>query len=123
MGRRDLLAREVVGALISSYLAHGRLEVSVSLSYMYTSGLRFVFPINAHRHAIMNQSEARLHSRRSVHFRPSLHVSPIPSFRFSEGLVPRLVPVSQKISSPGKIVAATKFPRIYGRPSMTEIDS
>ena len=36
----------------------------------------------------MNQSEARLHSGRSVHFRPSL--SPRPSFRFFEGLVPRL---------------------------------
>ena len=28
--------------------------------------------------------------------------------------------VSQEISSPGNIVAATKFPRIYGRPSITE---
>jgi len=37
----------------------------------------------------MNQSEARLHSGRIVHFRPSL--SPRPSFRFSGGLVPRLV--------------------------------
>jgi len=37
----------------------------------------------------MNQSEARLHAGRSVHFRPSL--SPRPSFRFSEGLVPRLL--------------------------------
>jgi len=36
----------------------------------------------------MNQSEARLHSGRSVHFHPSL--SPRPSFRFYEGLVPRL---------------------------------
>jgi len=49
----------------------------VSLSY--TSGLRFVFPINAHRHAIMNQSEAHLHSGCSVRFRPSL--SPRPSLR------------------------------------------
>jgi len=38
----------------------------------------------------MNQSEACLHSGCSVHFRPSLHVSLRPSFRFSEGLVPRL---------------------------------
>jgi len=36
----------------------------------------------------MNQLEAHLHSRRSVHFRPSLASKP--SFRFSEGLVPRL---------------------------------
>ena len=36
----------------------------------------------------MNQSEARLHSRRTVHFRPSL--SPLPSFRFFRGSVPRL---------------------------------
>jgi len=49
----------------------------------YTSGLRFVFPINAHRHAIMNQSEVRLHSGRSVHFLPSR--SPRPSFRFFRG--------------------------------------
>jgi len=31
----------------------------------------------------MNQSEAHLHSGRSVHFRPSL--SPRPSFRFFRG--------------------------------------
>ena len=49
----------------------------------YTSGLRFVFPINTCRHAIMNQSEARLHCRRSVHFRPSL--SPRHPFRFFWG--------------------------------------
>jgi len=42
----------------------------------------------------MNQSEARLHSRRSVHFRLSL--SPRPSFRFSEGLVPRLCSAHDK---------------------------
>ena len=52
------------------------------------SGLWFVFPINTRKHAIMNQSEARLHSGRSVHFCPSL--SPRPSSIFSEGLVPRL---------------------------------
>ena len=51
--------------------------------------LLFVFPINVRRHAIMNQSEAHLHSGRSVHFCPSL--SPRPSFRFSGGLVPRLM--------------------------------
>ena len=61
----------------------------ISVSLNYTGGLRFVFPISTHRHAIMNQSEARLHSGHNVHFCPSL--SPRPSFRFSEGLVPRLL--------------------------------
>ena len=28
--------------------------------------------------------------------------------------------VSQEISSPGKIVAEAKFPRIFGRPNLTE---
>ena len=51
--------------------------------------LLFVFPINVRRHAIMNQSEAHLHSVCTVHFHPSL--SPRPSFRFSEGLVPKLL--------------------------------
>ena len=35
-------------------------------------------------------------------------------------IVAGVVQVSQEISSPGNIVAATKFPRIYGRPSITE---
>ena len=30
------------------------------------------------------------------------------------------VPVSQEISSPGKIVAEAKFPMIFGRPNLTE---
>ena len=70
-----------------TFLASWSRLFSVSLNY--SSGLWFVFPINTHRHALMNQSEAHLHSGRSVHFRPSL--SPRPSFRFSEGLVPRLL--------------------------------
>ena len=31
-----------------------------------------------------------------------------------------LEPVSQEISLPGKIVAEAKFPRIFGRPNLTE---
>ena len=65
---RDLLAREVVGALISSYWAHGRLEVP-EIKWIRTNNYKF-------------------HTFRSVHFYPGL--SARPSFRFSEGLVPRL---------------------------------
>ena len=32
----------------------------------------------------------------------------------------KVVQVSQEISSPGKIVAEAKFPRIFGRPNLTE---
>jgi len=49
----------------------------------------------------MNQSESRLHSGRSVHFHPSL--SPRPSFRFSEGLVPRLGRISDQEPRNGAI--------------------
>jgi len=66
--KRDLLAREVVGTLISSYGAHGRLEVP-EIKWVWTNNYKF-------------------HTFRSVHFDSSL--SPRPSFRFSEGLVPRL---------------------------------
>ena len=38
---------------------------------------------------IKSQSEVRLHTGRSVHFHPSRFTRP--SFRFFEGLVPRLV--------------------------------
>ena len=65
---QDMLAREVVGGLISSYWAHGRLEVP-EIKWVRTNNYKF-------------------HTFRSVHFDPSL--SPRPSFRFSEGLVPRL---------------------------------
>ena len=61
--KQDLLAREVVGAQISFYWAYGRLEVPEM--WVRTNNYKFrIF--------------------RSVHFRPR------PSFRFSEGLVPRL---------------------------------
>ena len=60
--------------LLASLASRSRL---FSDSLNYTSGLRFVFPINAHRHAVMNQSEARLHSGRSVHFRPWLRACTI----------------------------------------------
>ena len=64
----DLLAR-VVGAQISSYGVHRWLEVSQT-KWVRTNNYKF-------------------HTFRSVHFDPSL--SPRPSFRFSEGLVPRLL--------------------------------
>jgi len=66
--KQALLAREVVGALISPYWAHGRLAVP-EIKWVRTKNYKF-------------------HTFRSVHFDPSL--SPRPSFRFSEGLVPRL---------------------------------
>ena len=65
--KRDLPAREVVGAQISSYWAHGRLEVPVGMNY----------------------NNYRFHAFHLVDFHLSL--SPRPSFQFSEGLVPRLV--------------------------------
>ena len=64
----DLLAREVVGALISSYWAHGRLEVP-EIKWVRTNNYKF-------------------HTFHSVHIDPSLSLRP--SFRFSKGLVPRL---------------------------------
>ena len=49
-----------------------------------------------HRHALMNQSEVRLHSGCTIHFHPSL--SPRPPFRFfSESLVPRLLLATLKM--------------------------
>jgi len=42
-----------------------------------------VFPINAHKNAIINQSEVYLQSGHTVHFYPSL--SPRPSFQFFKG--------------------------------------
>jgi len=60
--KQDLLAREVAGAQISSYLAHRQLEVP-EIKWVWTNNYKF----------------------RSVHFHLSL--SPRPSFRFSEGLV------------------------------------
>jgi len=60
--------REVVGALINSYWAHGQLEVP-EIKWVQTNNYKF-------------------HTFCSVHFNPSL--SPRPSFRFPEGLVPRL---------------------------------
>ena len=105
----------------------------------YTSGLQFVFPINALRHAVMNQSEARLHSGRSVHFRHSLQTLfsifprvwfrdysipgavytfataylPDPLFDFSEGLVPRLQPtrlLSMQSTTPEAAPVAKALP-------------
>ena len=67
--KQDLLAREVVGAQISFYWAYGRLEVP-EIMWLRTNNYNF-------------------HTFRSVHFHLSL--SPRPSFRFSEGLVPRLL--------------------------------
>ena len=67
-GKQDLLGREVVGAQISFYWAYGRLEVP-EIMWVRTNNYKF-------------------HTFRSVHFHLSL--SPRPSFRFSEGLVPRL---------------------------------
>jgi len=61
--------REVVGALISSYWANGRLEVP-EIKWVRTNNYKF-------------------HTFGSVHFNPSL--SPRPSFRFSKDLVPRLL--------------------------------
>ena len=58
--KRDLLAREVVGALISSYWAHGWLEVP-EIKWVQTNNYKF-------------------HTFRSVHFDPSQ--SPRPSFHF-----------------------------------------
>jgi len=67
--KRDLLVREVVGAQINSYWAHGRLEVP---------GIRWVCTNNY-----------KFHTFHSVHFH--LRLSSRPSFQFSKGLVPRLV--------------------------------
>ena len=50
--QRDLLAREVIGALISSYWAHGRLEVP-EIKWVRTNNYEF-------------------HTFRSVHFDPNL---------------------------------------------------
>ena len=75
--RRNLLARDVVGALISSYWAHGRLEVPEK-KWVRTNNYKF-------------------HTFRLLHFDPCL--SPRPSFRFSEGLVPRLM--AQHLKPPG----------------------
>ena len=61
--------REVVGAQISSYWTHGRLEVP-QIKWVWTNNHKF-------------------HTFRLVHFDPSL--SPRPSFRFSKGLVQRLL--------------------------------
>ena len=66
--KQDPLAREVVGAQISFYWAYGWLEVP-EIMWVRTNDYKF-------------------HTFRSVHFHLSL--SPRPSFRFSEGLVPRL---------------------------------
>jgi len=51
-----------------------------SISLNYTSKLRFLFPINACRHAIMSQSETRLHSGCMVHSN-----QPRLCFRFFQG--------------------------------------
>jgi len=76
----DLLAREVVvWAQISSYWAHGWLEVP-EIKWVRTNNYKF-------------------HTFRSVRFDPGL--SPRPSFRFSKGLVPRLPP------TPAEAVPAT----------------
>ena len=64
----DLLAREVVGAQISSYWTHEWPEVP-EIKWVQANNYKF-------------------HTFYSVHFHPSL--SPRPSFRFSEGLVLRL---------------------------------
>jgi len=61
--------REVVGAQLSRCWANRRLEAP-ELKWVRTNNYKF-------------------HTFRSVHFNPSL--SPRPSFRFSEGLVPRLL--------------------------------
>jgi len=66
--KQDLLAREVVGAQISFYWAYRWLEVP-EIMWVQTNNYKF-------------------HAFRLVHFHLSL--SPRPSFRFSEGLVPRL---------------------------------
>ena len=68
-GEWDLLAREVVGAQLSSYWAHRRLEVP-EIKWVQTNNYKF-------------------HTFRSIHFNPSQ--SPRPSFQFSEGLVLRLI--------------------------------
>ena len=65
--KQDVLARDVVGARISSYWAHGR--QGPAIKWVRTNNYKF-------------------DTFRSIHFDPSL--SPRPSFRFSEGLVPRL---------------------------------
>ena len=67
--KQDLLVREVVGAQISFYWAYRRLEVP-EIMWVRTNNYKF-------------------HTFRSVHFHLSL--SPIPSFRFSKGLVPRVL--------------------------------
>jgi len=67
--KQDLLAREVVGAQSSSYRAHGQLEVP-EIKWVRANNYKF-------------------HTFCSVHFHLSL--PPRPSFRFSEGLVLRLI--------------------------------
>jgi len=64
----DLLKREVVGAQLAPYWAHGRLEVP-EIKWVQTNNYKF-------------------YMFRTIHFHPSL--SPRPPSDFSGGLVPRL---------------------------------
>jgi len=82
-----LLVREVVGAQISSYWAHGRLEVP-QIKWVRTNNYKF-------------------HTFRSVHFDPSL--CPRPSFRFSEGLVLRLVRHDKQLKLMGSLLYITSM--------------